>query len=44
MGAREAYSDIIKIMKITMKEVTPDRIFKDFLSEKAFDIHLVSID
>ena len=41
MGAKEAYEDITKMMKRTRKEVKPDAMFEDFLSEKAFEIHKV---
>jgi hypothetical protein len=44
LGAKEAYDDITNIMKRTRKEVKPDSMFEDFLSEKAFEIHQVNIN
>ncbi len=41
LGAKEAYEDITNMMKRTRKEVKPDAMFEDFLSEKAFEIHKV---
>lgn len=43
LGAKEAYEDIKKIMKVTRKEVKPDSLLEDFLNEKSFDIHKVKI-
>lgn len=42
LGAKEAYTDITKMMKKTRKNVKPDSLLEDFLSEKAFDVHKVS--